>query len=455
MANWLVLAISGYILLQLAIAVAASRFINTETDYLLAGRNLGTGLAAVSLFATWFGAETVIGSSGIVAAEGLSGGRADPFGYTISLLLMAWLLAGQMRARGYVTMGDFFRERFDRRAEKFAAIILIPTSVIWASAQILAFASIITTVTSLSLATSLMFTVVIVVLYSTIGGMIGDVITDCVQGAVVIIGLVILLYLVVDAAGGITPAFSSIGPERLRLFSRGESLLTRIDGWMIPILGSLVAQEAMARLLAAKSPRIARNACFSAALIYITVGSIPVLIGLTGASLIPPTATQDAFLPALATEVMPPVLHFVFLGALVSAILSTIDSALLAVTALATHNLVIPVFPRITETGKLRLTRLFTVIAGITSYFIAVEGDSIFELVQLSSSFGSAGVLICVIAGLYWNRGNPATAIATLITGIVMTLLGEYVIDFDAPYLTAVIACGCIYTVGALVWGRR
>jgi len=285
--------------------------------------------------------------------------------------------------------------------------------------------------------------------------MIGDVITDCVQGAVVIAGLVILLYLVIDAAGGMTAAWSSIAPEKLRLFSGKETILAQIDGWMIPILGSLVAQEAMARLLATKSPLIARRACLSAAAIYITVGSIPVLIGLTGNTLIFPVETQDSFLPALATQVMPPVLYVVFLGALVSAILSTIDSALLAVTALATHNLVIPVFPHITETGKLRLTRLVTVIAGFICYFIAVKGDNIFDLVQLSSSFGSAGILICVLAGLYVNRGDQGTAIATLITGIVMTLTGEYLIEFDAPYLTAVITCVCVYTGGTLVRGWR
>jgi SSS family transporter len=451
MSNWIAYAVFGYILLQLIIAAAAARFIKTETDYLLAGRSLGVPLASLSLFATWFGAETVLGSSGAVAAQGLSGGRADPFGYTICLLLMAALLAAQMRARGYFTLGDFFRDRYGHGAEKLAAIIMIPTSVIWAAAQILALANILTAVTPLSITYSLLFSVAIVVLYSTLGGMLGDVVTDCLQGAVIIIGLAILLYLVVDAAGGISAAVSAVAPERLRLISGEESLLAQIDGWMVPILGSLVAQEAMSRLLATRSPRIARQSCLAAAAIYITVGSIPVVIGLAGVALIPPAETQDAFLPALAAEIMPPVLHVLFLGALVSAILSTIDSALLAVTALATHNLVIPIFPRLGERGRLRLNRLFTLIAGICCYFIAVGGDSIFELVQLSSSFGSAGIVICVLAGLYLKHGNQITAILTLATGIIMTLAGEFFIEFEAPYLTAVLACAGVYAVGAFM----
>lgn len=80
MLSWIPLVLALYDLVPLGINVFASRHLRTEADYLLAGRNLGLGLASVSLFATWFGAETVIGSAGAVAANGLSGGRADPFG---------------------------------------------------------------------------------------------------------------------------------------------------------------------------------------------------------------------------------------------------------------------------------------------------------------------------------------------------------------------------------------
>ena len=135
MSSWLIFAICAYVFVQLLIAWMASRFINTETDYLLAGRNLGVGLASFSLFATCFGAETVIGSAGAVAGQGLSGGRTDPFGYALCLLFMASLLAAQMRARNYVTLGDFFRERFGKAAEKLAAVAMIPTSLIWAATK--------------------------------------------------------------------------------------------------------------------------------------------------------------------------------------------------------------------------------------------------------------------------------------------------------------------------------
>jgi SSS family solute:Na+ symporter len=83
--NWVLLGIIVYILIQLVIGIVVSKKINNEDDYLLAGRSLGTGLATLSVFATWFGAETCIGAAGAVYEKGLSGATIDPFGYSLCL----------------------------------------------------------------------------------------------------------------------------------------------------------------------------------------------------------------------------------------------------------------------------------------------------------------------------------------------------------------------------------
>jgi len=451
--DWLPWVLGTYVLAQLGIAALAARFVRTEADYLLAGRNLGVGVAAISLFATWFGAETVIGSSGAIAAEGLSGGRADPFGYTICLAMMAVLLAGRMRARNYVTFGDFFRDRFGASAEKFAVLVMVPTSLIWASAQILAFASILTVVTGFGLEVALVFTVAVVILYSSLGGMLGDVLTDLVQGGIVVVGLAVLFVGVVLAAGGPGAAIAAVTPDQLRLLAPGESVLARLDGWMIPILGSLVAQEAISRVLATRSVQTARRACFAGAGLYLTVGVLPAAIGLVGSRLVS-VAEQDAFLPTLALDVMSPLLYVVFLGALVSAILSTIDSALLAVTALVGHNVVVPLFPRLTERSKTRIERSIVVLAGIFCYLIAVGGDTVFGLVELSSSFGSGGILVCVVVGLHSRFGGRTAALLTLATGMALTLAGEFVFSVEAPYLLAVMGSGIVYAAAGFFEGR-
>jgi Na+/proline symporter len=95
----LLLAILGYVAAQLAVGVWVSRRIRSEADYLLAGRNLGYGLATASLFATWFGAETCLGAAGSVYRGGLGGATAEPFGYALCLLLMGFVFARVLWSR--------------------------------------------------------------------------------------------------------------------------------------------------------------------------------------------------------------------------------------------------------------------------------------------------------------------------------------------------------------------
>jgi Na+/proline symporter len=135
----------GYVALQIGIGLYVARGVKSETDYFLAGRNIGIVPIALSIFATWFGAETVMGSSAAIAEGGLAGARAEPFGYALALLLMALIIAGAFRAKGYITIADFFRERYGPRAEVLASVLSVIVSVIWASAQLLAFAVILKT----------------------------------------------------------------------------------------------------------------------------------------------------------------------------------------------------------------------------------------------------------------------------------------------------------------------
>lgn len=85
-----------YLAVQIFVGYLVSKRIKTEGDFFLAGRNLPAWMVSMSLFATWFGAETCIGSSAAVYNEGISGSRADPFGYTLCLVFMGLLLAARL-----------------------------------------------------------------------------------------------------------------------------------------------------------------------------------------------------------------------------------------------------------------------------------------------------------------------------------------------------------------------
>ena len=431
--NLLPFALVAYLVLQFGIAFFASRFIKVEADYFVAGRRLGVFAVAMSVFATWFGAEAVVGASGAVAEQGLSGGSADPFGYTLCLLAMATFLAYKMREAGVMTFVDFFRQRFGPTANTIAAALSIPTSLFWASAQLLALGYVISEVTTLDLTASLGIATVVIVAYTTVGGLLGDVITDIVQGGVLIVGLVVLLISVLASNNF---SLDSIRPEQLSFIALDDtgapvSLLAMLNTWMVPVVGSLVAQEAISRFLGATSPSVARTGCYLAAALYLVIGSIPVVIGLLGSAAgFVADGEADQFLPQLAQQYLDPILYVIVMGALVSAILSTVDTTLLAISAIATRNLVEPLAPNLSQTSRVRVGRVITALTGVATFIIAASGESIQGLVEIASSFGSAGIVVALLFGLHSRLGDERAAVAALVTGAVMSFFGDGVVSW-------------------------
>src|SRR6187397_2065889 len=110
--NWLLLGMLAYLAIQMAIGLWVSRWVSNETDYILAGRTLGLGVASFSIFATWFGAESIQGAAGTMYSDGLSGASADPFRYVLCILLVGVVFARPLWNRGFTTFGDLFRERY-------------------------------------------------------------------------------------------------------------------------------------------------------------------------------------------------------------------------------------------------------------------------------------------------------------------------------------------------------
>ncbi|MGE3250451.1 MAG: sodium:solute symporter [Hyphomonadaceae bacterium] len=405
--------IVAYVALQIGIGLWVSRRVKTDADYFVAGRRLGFLTVSLSVFATWFGAETILSSSAEIAGGGLAGGRAEPFGYAICLVAMALLIAGAFRAKGYLTLADFFRDRFGRIAELACVWLTIPISIIWAAAQLIALSVLMRAALGVPEQATLVAATFLVMGYTAFGGLLGDVATDVVQSIVLIVGLILALGAVVAHAGGWAPFLGTIEPAQLSIVSEGETWLGRLDVWAVPILGSLVTQEAIARFLGAKSARVAQAACFGAAGLYLAIGLVPVLLGLGGVHIV--TEEGDAFLPALIRETTHPVIFILFSGALLSAILSTADSNILSVSSLTSVNLLSRFHARATESTKLFVARGTTVAASVLAYLIAAGGASIRDLITLTSVLGQAGLLVAVLFGLRSTFGGERAALAAVI----------------------------------------
>ncbi len=405
--------IAIYVAVQIAIGVWIGARVKTASQYYTAGGRLGAVPIALSLFATWFGAESVLGSSAAIAEGGLGAARAEPFGYAICLFAMGYLVARPFRERGYATIAAFFKARFDRRSELAAAMITALVSIIWAAAQLLALSAILSEALHVPASVTLVATTVIVIAYASLGGLASDIAADVIQGSVLLIGLIALLIALSLALADVGGILGVIEPDQLRLVANGENWLDRLDSWAIPVLGSLVTQEAIARFSGARDGPTAVRGCLGAAGLYLIAGMIPVLIALAGVhALAPDTALADRFLPHLIAQALPPVWSLVLIGALLAAILSTVDSNFLSVSALVTG-----VMARAGTAPSLWTARGATVLAGFAAFAIAANGSSVYELIAFTSILGQGGLLVAVLIGLYSQWGGASAALTAIFAG--------------------------------------
>jgi Na+/proline symporter len=261
--TFLVLA---YVVGQLLLGAWIGRSIKTEEDYLLGGRSLRYPLLVMTVFATWFGAETCIGAAGAIYTDGPAGGSADPFGYAFCILFMGAVFAYPLWKMKLTTPADFYRIRFSPTVERLTVFITVPTSLLWAAAQVRAFGQVVSAVSGIPPATTITIAAVVVILYTLLGGFLADVWTDVIQGVALTLGLVMLLVAVVREHGD--AAVAALTPESFDLFGEQPWSLSTLEAWAIPIIGSVTAPELIARVIAARTGRVARGGTLAAGGLY-------------------------------------------------------------------------------------------------------------------------------------------------------------------------------------------
>jgi SSS family solute:Na+ symporter len=448
--NPVLLGILAYVTVQIAIGVVVSRRIKTEDDYLVAGRRLGPLLATVSIFATWFGAETCVGATGSLYADGLGAHSVEPFAYGICLVAMGLVFARPMWRAGVTTLADLFRTRFGPSVETTAAVVLIPTSLFWAAAQVRAFGQVLATSAGVDVATGVAVAAAIAIVYTMCGGLLADVFTDLIQGAALVIGLVVVFVAVIASAGGTQEALELLAktpPERPT--TDPLPLLDTLESWALPILGSVTAQEVISRSLAARSATVARSAAIVGGVAYLVVGLIPVSIGLLAAHTTPGVDDSDQVLATIAAAHLPTFGYVLFAGALISAILSTVDSALLAASSILSRNVLLAGRKEVPQATRIRTARLAVLGFGVVAWMLAHDAERVFDLIENASGFGSAGVLVVTCFGLFTRIGGTAAAILSLVAGATTWMVGAYVAtDFPHPFLASLAAALAGYALG-------
>ncbi|MCY7349852.1 MAG: sodium:solute symporter family protein [Cytophagaceae bacterium] len=418
----LLTCIALYLLLNLAVGLWASRRVKTTEDFVLAGRRLSFGLATMVTFATWFGSETMMGAPAQFVEGGLLAVIEEPFGAALCLILVGLVYAKIFYRLKIITFCDFFRNRFGRSAEVLSAALIVPSYFGWIAAQFVAMGVIGQVIFGVSLQTGILAGAGMVTLYTLTGGMWSVSITDFLHNLILIAGLGILTYLLLDQSGGLKQVLAAQPEGFFRFVPKTFSWQSSAEyfvAWATIGLGSIPQQDIFQRVMAAKNERVAVRASVTAGVLYLTVALLPLLIALMALRLYPELRQGDLklIIPTMVLRHAPLLVQILFFGALVSALLSTASGAILAPAAVTGENLVKQVYPNLSDKQTLAVIRASVLGVSLASVWMALVRQDIFELVSESSAFSLVSLFVPMTAGLYWKRANRTGCLLSMALG--------------------------------------
>ncbi|MEZ4773971.1 MAG: sodium:solute symporter family protein [Bacteroidia bacterium] len=430
----LALSIILYIAATLLLGFRASRRVKNTLDYTLAGRSLPAIMVGITIFATWFGPEMIMGVPGLFVQKGIQGIIIDQFGVWLCLILLGLFYTRPLYRLKIVTINDFFRLRYNSGIETASAVINVFTYFSWIAAQFLALALLFNTILDLPVNWGIIIAASVVLLYTYIGGMWAVSVTDLVQSILIVVGLLYLMFLVLGKTDGITPLIDKTPEGFFRFFPEPGfyNWMDYMSYWMVFGLGTIPAQELYQRVLAAKTEQAGVNGAYISGILLFVFGSVPLVIGLAINQLYPELMLENDgqnMIPNMVFQYTSLPVQMLFFGALVSAILSTSSGAMLAPATVIGENLVKPYFPAITDKQLLLVTRLSVVLVAVISSVMAFFNTNIHGLVVDSATL----ILVCLFvpytAGIYWKKSSNAGVWAAIMGGGMIWALCEYLLE--------------------------
>ena len=450
--------IVGYLFLNLGIGFWASRRVSTTQDFVLAGRNLPLLLAASATFATWFGSETIMGAPTEFIRHGVLGVIEDPFGAALCLFLVGIFFARRFYRMNIITFCDYYRVRYGRREELLSAILIIPSYFSWIAAQLLAMGIVLKIVLGWSLIGCILLSSAVVILYTVWGGMWSISITDFLQTILIILGLSIVAVILYQKTGGLDRITEKLPDGFFRFYPEFtfKGSIEYFAAWITIGLGSIPQQDVFQRVMSARSAQTAVRATLISSFMYLSVALIPLFIALCGHLLYPELelANGQMIIPQMVLLHTGLPLQILFFGALVSAILSTTSSAIMAPAAVLGENIVKFFRPEITDRQLLLVIRLGIVLITVICIFMATTRESIFELVAESSAFSLVSLFVPLAAGIYWQRANALGCLFSMVAGLSVWLGCVWLETEYPPLIYGLLASGLGMLVG-VGFGKR
>ncbi len=418
--------VAVYIVIMLAIGIYSSRKTHSVAEFAVAGRTMSLPLCTATVVATWFGGGVMIGVAGAAYDDGMLGVIADPFGAGLALVLIGLFFVRLIRRLRLYSFIEIIEQRFGLSAGIIGSVGSITSGLGWVAGMLVAFGVIFETLTGVPLAVGIIGGAVVVIIYTSIGGMFAVALTDFVQMSIIAVGLVMLLVVVLVDTGGWSPIAAQLPEHTFRMIPLDQSLdswLVYLRAWVIFGFADIASQSLLQRAMSAKSERVAQQSFYFGALSYVGFAMIPVILGIIASVTMPDLANSESVIPALALEHLHPAAIAIFVGALLAAIMSSCDSAILASATVFGTN-VLPLLKRNpSERLQLMVIRLAIPAGGVFAVSVALNARAVFDTVLDANILMLAAVIAPFVLSIWWSKANRTGALAGMTAGIVTWLV--------------------------------
>ena len=437
--------------------------IKNSSDYMVAGRRMGLFMVAFSLSANNVGGGSTTG----LAAKAFGSWGMSAVWYvlaaSIAMIPLAFF-APKIRKTMAVTIPEVVQRRFGKSASTFSAVLNILALFCLTSSQIAASGSVVSTLTGIPLNVCLLIAGLVVVLYTTLGGMIADQISDLVQFIIIFVGLAIATPFVLNGAGGWNAIAEKLPPVQLDF--------TKI-GWVV-IIGYifnyfctfLSGPEMVSRFETAKDEKTAKGASLLSAVLMAAMSIFPTLLGLAALSLqdsIPGLAENGSNAMMAVTSVYaPPIITGLISAAIISATMSSADSNLLCMSTMFIKDIYLNLIRKkpLDDRKVITLTRVCNVVACLIAMCISFLGISLVTMNTFAFAIRCAGPFAAYGLGLVVPRATKNSGLISIVTGTIGVIVWQILSggDFYLGILPVVFGCGVgvitFFLVNLIEWKR-
>ena len=437
--------------------------IKNSSDYMVAGRRMGLFMVAFSLSANNVGGGSTTG----LAAKAFGSWGMSAVWYvlaaSIAMIPLAFF-APKIRKTMAVTIPEVVQRRFGKSASTFSAVLNILALFCLTSSQIAASGSVVSTLTGIPLNVCLLIAGLVVVLYTTLGGMIADQISDLVQFIIIFVGLAIATPFVLNGAGGWNAIAEKLPPVQLDF--------TKI-GWVV-IIGYifnyfctfLSGPEMVSRFETAKDEKTAKGASLLSAVLMAAMSIFPTLLGLAALSLqdsLPGLAENGSNAMMAVTSVYaPPIITGLISAAIISATMSSADSNLLCMSTMFIKDIYLNLIRKkpLDDRKVITLTRVCNVVACMIAMCISFLGISLVTMNTFAFAIRCAGPFAAYGLGLVVPRATKNSGLISIVTGTIGVIVWQILSggDFYLGILPVVFGCGVgvitFFLVNLIEWKR-